>query len=114
MPTKVHCQPNLVGNWKFENRQEGSPNLIINADSTFFIQFGRPDVIMTFSGNPIDDEFKGVWNQPDSNHLTLWSDSKSKMFFPFKIISLTMTKLIVRFTFQENEKQFGSMTFIRL
>ncbi|CAN5390955.1 hypothetical protein BH11BAC3_BH11BAC3_02610 [soil metagenome] len=112
---QLHSQPSIIGNWKLVNWQGKLPDLIIRSDSTFFMRIDTTLHIVKFSvQDSVDYEFKGVWIQPDSQHLTLCSDGENKMFFPYKIIKLTQNKMILKFTFTENQNGLGILTYTRL
>jgi len=122
--TQTYSQQSLIGNWRRVNpdfkyqdttsKQLKWGDLQIHTDSTFHIEGDSSTRNSTISGWHAGDEYNGTWELRDNNRLTLWLEPKeNKMFLSFTIIKLTKDKLVLRLSFNKNDKK-NDITYLRI
>jgi hypothetical protein len=104
--TISYGQNSLIGKWRRINANakqdlNGSKlaqtgDLILNPDSTFFIQGDTATQNSAISGWHSGAEYKGTWEW-HSNHVLLFlAPKQDRLFLPYLIIKLTNEKLVLR------------------
>jgi hypothetical protein len=106
--TNSYGQNSLIGKWRRINSSakqglNGSKlaetdDLILNADSTFFIPGDTASQNSAIPGWHSGAEYKGTWEQ-HSNHILLFlAPKQERLILPYLIIKLTNEKLVLRST----------------
>ena len=121
----VNAQESLISNWRrmhpaikkvgTQNKEMHPGDLSIFSDSTFIIYGDSTGMKSTLPGWSSLDEYKGTWSCPDSNHLTLLIIlNEKRMPMPYKIITLTKQRLVLRAAYSEKKSKYSDMSFFRL
>lgn len=110
-----YSQASLIGNWRrvnqtiknqdFNSKQAQIGDLTIRVDSTFFIQGDTSLQLSATAGWRYGNEYKGTWQQ--RSKTSLWFLMENDIFYPFIIVSLTSTKLVLRLTFSKKLKKYN-------
>jgi hypothetical protein len=120
---QTYSQISLTGNWRRLNHETNDQDtthkqlkwgdLEIHSDSTFHIEGDSSTKNLKTSGWHFDD-YKGRWELHDNNHLTLRLEPKeNKIFLVYIIINLTNDELVLRPTFNRNDKKYD-IRYLRL
>ena len=119
---KSYGQNSLIGTWRrispyvkhvvMDSSQAQIGDLTIYPDSTFFIQGDTVNSGDTVPGWHVGDEHKGIWFQPDKNHLIL--RQQNILFLNYEITQLTNEKLILRDRMDEISHKRFYFTYRRI